>query len=106
MRLIDIVGSKETVYFIPYVIKNRRKTYYYKAILSYPEKSSNNIVSCTKIIEEDYFDYYGLHGEVLLRENIDVELVDIGLEWESSRLKVVYTKNNKKILWEDGKWLI
>lgn len=107
MKLIDIVGMKEPVYFIVYKISDKReKLYHSKNILTRPRKISDGIVLCSKIIQQDYFDFYGLHGKVYLEEDSNIELVDFGFWLKSDIIKVVYTKDNKKILWEDGEWLI
>ena len=108
MKLKEIVNSDNRIYFIPcLLLKNGEIVFFDKSIYTNPATYENEgLIECDKIIDDNNSHCYGLPGSFLLRENIDILIVEIAYEWESSQLKVVYEKESKRVLWENGKWPI
>lgn len=107
MKLIDIIDSKETVYFIPYFKTNKGEVEYFdKSIYTNPIRHREGLIRCNVVINKFDSNYCGLNEYMLLREKVPIFIVNIGFGFYSKLLKVVYTQNTNRILWKDDKWLI
>lgn len=111
MKLINILNTKEEIYFIPINLPKLvigLQVVYEHMILHDVEmyNSKYGIVIAHPIINENKCNCYGTGERIAFSEVTPIEIVEVAFLWESSEIKVVYTKDNKKILWEDGEWLI
>lgn len=64
-------------------------------------------IPCVPIVDKNRYNYYGLFNSFkMIHLSEDIIPVDIAFDCESTKMKIVYSLLDNKIIWKEGKWLI